>query len=67
MQVMVNLSAEEGEYFEACARIRNMSKTSFFRLLLRTIANDQLVYAILDDDSRARRIPGEHSYKKFPE
>jgi len=66
MQVHVNsLSAEASDYFESCARIRNMSNVHFFEVLLHIVARDQLVPAIMDDggDGRVHRLAGKHRHQ----
>jgi len=52
------------EYFSVCARIRGVSRAALIRRLLHTIAHDQMVGSVLDDenDMKRRRL-GEHRYK----
>lgn len=50
-----NFASEYVRYFEACARIRELSRPALIRKLLEMIAEEQLVLAILDDDSRVYR------------
>jgi hypothetical protein len=54
---------EYGPYLDACARIRNMSKTALLGRLIEIIGRDQLVLSILDDDSKPDRQKGAHRYK----
>ena len=66
MQVHLNsLSAEASDYFESCARIRNMSNVHFFEVLLNIIARDQLVPAIMDDEGNGavHRQLGKHRHQ----
>lgn len=60
-QVALNDLSEESErYLEACARIRGISLTRLLQRLLKTIADDQMVLSVLDDDSKLTRwMPGE--------
>lgn len=60
-QVVLNDLSEESErYLEACARIRGISLTRLLQRLLKTIADDQMVLGVLDDDSKLIRwLPGE--------
>lgn len=53
-----NFAPEYVRYFEACARIRVLSRPRLIRKLLEMIAEEQLVLTILDDDSRAYRRKG---------
>jgi hypothetical protein len=52
------------EYFEACARIRDISTKALVNRVMRAIATDQLVLAILDDGSERIRQPGEHRFHR---
>jgi hypothetical protein len=61
--ICADISDEHMEYFNACARIRNIALGPMFGRLLSAIAQDQLVLSILDDDSKpCRRGAGEHRY-----
>ena len=62
-QVSFVIEDENLEYFEACARIRDISTKSLVNRLMRAIAADQLVLAILDDASRRERAHYEHRWK----
>lgn len=42
-------STEEGQYLQHCAKVRDISMTSLLRELVRTIAREKLVLAVLDD------------------
>ena len=53
----------DNEYFEKCARVRNVTKTEFFRQLLRAIAKDMRVAEILP--VKQMNVRGRHRYKKF--
>jgi hypothetical protein len=52
MTVMPRLSAEERAYFQRCASIRRTSVTNLYGKLIEVIARDQIVLAVLDDDSK---------------
>lgn len=52
-----------GQYFLACARIRNISATALGKRLILKIIRDQLIAQVLEDESNLRaRKPGEHVY-----
>lgn len=57
-------SRDHLEYFEACARIRGISVTALFNRVMKTVADDQLVFAILDDKSARVRLPGECRFRR---
>jgi hypothetical protein len=64
MQVFIRKIADEhGPYFNACARLRNMSIAALLGRLVDIIGRDQLVLSILDDDSKPDRQKGAHRYK----
>jgi hypothetical protein len=58
-----NLAPARVEYFEACARIRDITVTRLFERLVEIIADDCLVQSILDDDSTPCREKGKHRYR----
>ena len=64
MRIVIDIADADAEYFDACARIRNISHRSLIRRVLGTIAEDCMVANILDDqdDMRTRR-KGEHRYR----
>jgi hypothetical protein len=65
MQVLIKFdeTTEEGRYFLACARIRNISATGLARHLILTISQDKLVAGVLDDEDDIKaRQKGEHTY-----
>lgn len=56
--------SEEDRYLMACAKLRNITLHALVRRLLRTIAEDQMVPAILDDAQHLQtRDPGEHRFR----
>lgn len=65
MQVFIKKIADEyEEYFDTCARIRNISKTALLGRLIDVIGRDQLVLSVLDDDSKSDDRPkGAHGYR----
>ena len=52
MYVKIELSEQDWAYLHKCARIRHTSISKLCSRLLRDIARDFLVRAVLDDDSR---------------
>jgi hypothetical protein len=63
--ICTDISDEHFEYFNACARIRNIALGPLFGRLLAEIGKSQLVLPILDDGSkRVRRGVGEHRYSE---
>ena len=52
MYVKIELTDRDWEYLRKCARIRRISMSRLCSRLLRDIARDFLVRAVLDDDSR---------------
>jgi len=50
--VMTCLSPEDRAYFQRCASIRRTSVNNLYGRLIETIAKDQMVLAVLDDDSQ---------------
>lgn len=61
-QITIDEETEFGRYYLACARIRDISMSALVKRLIEAIAEDQLVTAILDDDSSKQRRRGEHRY-----
>jgi hypothetical protein len=64
MRLGLDISEVDTEYFEACARIRNITATSLLRRIINAIARDQMVASVLDDDDLKARLKGEHRYRK---
>ena len=60
----VELTEDQREYYLRCARIRQTSVISLLRRIIKVVANDQLVLAILDDDSQSEAIRKFH-YRNF--
>jgi hypothetical protein len=52
MNVTFDITENQRHYYECCARLRRTSVTVLCRRLLETIAQDQMVLAVLDDDSK---------------
>jgi hypothetical protein len=42
----------ESDYLKSCARIRKITMAALVRKLINKISDDQLVLAVLDDDSK---------------
>ena len=63
MRHQFNISLEddsdEYRYLMTCARIRGIRMQPFLRRLIETIAREQLVLGILDDDSSRKLRKGE--------
>jgi len=51
--------SDEYRYMMACARIRGIRMQPFLRRLVQTIAKEQLVLSILDDESSRKPRKGE--------
>ncbi|WP_024340960.1 hypothetical protein [Bradyrhizobium japonicum] len=63
-RIQIEVDDDDFRYFDACARIRNISPRSLFRRLMKTVATDQMVASILDDEGDLRRRGrGEHRYR----
>lgn len=64
VRVLVDVAPDLDAYFEACARVRNISKTRLMNRLVNVIGRDQLVLSILDDDSKpTQKQKHEHGYR----
>jgi hypothetical protein len=60
----IDFDSAEGRYLLACARVRGLAVTSLVSRLLSAITRDELVLAILDDDSQLADLQrGEHKFK----
>ena len=66
MYLHVDLTDTELDYLKRCARIRQTSVFQLTQRLFRTIAKDELVLAILDDDSRPVDAKRYH-YRPIPQ
>ncbi len=45
----LQLTDEENQYLEACARMRRISKSKMVRRLLKVIMEDQMIASVMDD------------------
>lgn len=64
MGVLVDTITDHDAYFEASARLRNISKTALMNRLIKAIGEDQLVLSVLDDDSKPTpKTKGEHGFR----
>lgn len=64
MRLLVDVAPDLDSYFEACARVRNISKTALMNKLVNVIGRDQLVLGVLDDDSKPEpKKKGAHGYR----
>lgn len=62
------MSEEQLRYLETAARIRATSVTRIVQRVVETVAREQMVLAVLDDDSRPSRDPHERAfhYRRTP-
>jgi hypothetical protein len=66
LHISVDRSSESGQYLVSCARIRDVAVATLINRLLKTIGNDQLVQAILDDEDRLTvRNRGDHRFREM--
>jgi hypothetical protein len=57
--------SDEDRYIATCAKIRNISLHALVKRLLKVIAKDQMVAAILDDTNHLQeREPGEKRFRR---
>ena len=62
--VTIPLEGEALQYFEACARIRNVALSVLFRRLSASIAADYMVEGVLDDADQLRALEkSDHRYR----
>jgi hypothetical protein len=60
----IRFDSKDGRYLLACARIRGVSIATLVSRLMSVISQDQLVLAILDDESQPAMLKrGEHRFK----
>ena len=60
----MKLTEDERNYFESCARIRDVSRTYLIRRLIQIMCRDQLIEAVLDDDGKTPRGNQKGFYRK---
>jgi len=68
--VQINITVDLGEaaerYIHSCARIRNISINRLMTRMATAICNDQLVLAVLDDESKQLTdLPDEKRYYSY--
>lgn len=64
--IISGLSEEAFDYMESCARIRRISCTRLMERVLKKVCDDQLMLAVLDDDSKQPpNLPGENTNSHF--
>lgn len=64
--IIDDLSPEYENYLINSARIRGISVSRLLSRIINTVCEDQMILAILDDDSKVcRKLPGEPSSSKF--
>lgn len=62
------LDDQSERYIHSCAKIRRISVTRLVQRMIKTICIEQMVLAILDDDSKQpRRMPGENNASRYLE
>jgi hypothetical protein len=65
VDLRVPIESEEGQYLVKCARIRDVTVTHLIKSVLATVARDQLVAAVLDDDgTRQSERRYRHHFKE---
>jgi hypothetical protein len=66
VDLRVATDSEEGQYLVRCARIRDVTVTHLVKTVLNTVARDQLVAAVLDDNgARARERRNVHHFREL--
>ena len=60
----LDTETEAGRYLVACARIRNIAVATLVHRLIDVIGRDQLVLAVLDDNSEPHRDAGDHKFRE---
>lgn len=60
----IELADDELQYLKSCARIRHLSTKRLVARLLTTIARDQLVLSVLDDESKPDAPVAEYRYHR---
>lgn len=65
-QLFVEMEDESERYLHSCARIRNISTSRLLQRMINTICSEQMILAILDDNSiQPRRLPGESNASRY--
>jgi hypothetical protein len=65
LNTSIDRESEHGRYLVSCARIRGIATGTLVQMLVTTIAQDQLVQAVLDDDSKRKRLQvGDHKFRE---
>ena len=65
LNTSIDRDSESGRYFISCARIRGVGVSTLLGRLVSTIAQDKLVTAVLDDDSKRSRLKaGDHKFRE---
>ena len=49
IDTVIQLTEEENQYLETCARMRRISKSKMVRRLLKVIMEDQMIASVMDD------------------
>jgi hypothetical protein len=65
VDVVMLMDEEQDNYFEACCRIREVSRIELARMVLYKVFREQLVLAVLDDDSKPPELTqGQRKYRQ---
>lgn len=66
MHESMDIDPEHHQYLIASARIRGISVSRLLNRILTTVCRDQMILAVLDDDSKVcRQMPGEPNASRF--
>lgn len=52
----VPISDQDDEYLASCARIRKMNKNDLVTQIINTVAHDQMVLSVMDDNSQPSKL-----------
>ena len=67
MQIICEIRTDtnEGRYLVSCARIRDVTVSHLVKKVIEVTTRDQLIEAVLDDDSRRDTGPYVHRFKEI--
>lgn len=63
MIIEIHIDHDTKDYIESCARIRDVTVTRLLKAIVEKVCEDQLVLAVLDDDSQP--FPARRGQRKF--
>jgi hypothetical protein len=63
--VFLHTATEPTQYMRTCARIRDVSMTRLAQLVINTVAEDQLIEAVLDDAGQHQRTKHERRHREL--